>query len=93
MSDEEALAQAEEFLAEAEGWLEERTGDPERLAMQFECARAMRERLERVVGHRLKCVECGETSTRTARGWRTFLTIDDQVATYCPECAEAEFDG
>ena len=40
VSDEEALAEAQEFLAEAEGWLEERTGDPERLAMQFECARA-----------------------------------------------------
>jgi hypothetical protein len=26
-----------------------------------------------------------------APGWRAFLTIDDEVGVYCPECAEREF--
>ena len=34
----------------------------------------------------LVCEECGEASTGAARGWRAYLTIDQQVATYCPEC-------
>jgi hypothetical protein len=41
---------------------------------------------------RLECVECGEFSDGEARGWRMFLTDDDQPAVYCPGCAEAEFD-
>lgn len=90
MSDEEALAEAQEFLAEAEGWLEERTDNPARLAMQVECARAMNVRLRRLLGDRLECVECGKTSQR-GRGWRAYLTVDDEVATYCPECSEEEF--
>lgn len=91
-TDNDALAEAEEFLAEAEGWLEERTEDPERLAMQVECARAMKARLRRLLGSRLVCVECGGTSEGGARGWRALLTVDDEVATYCPDCAAREFD-
>jgi hypothetical protein len=26
-----------------------------------------------------------------AAGWRALLTVDDEVATYCPECARKEF--
>jgi len=26
-----------------------------------------------------------------ARGWRAFLTVDGEVATYCPGCAREEF--
>ena len=39
----------------------------------------------------LVCVECGKQSEGSARGWRALLTIDDEAAVYCPECAEAEF--
>lgn len=39
----------------------------------------------------LVCVECGKPSEGSARGWQVLLTVDDEVATYCPECAEAEF--
>jgi hypothetical protein len=35
------------------------------------------------------CVECGEESEDGARGWTAFLTVDDEIATYCPECTEA----
>lgn len=42
---------------------------------------------------RLVCVECSARSDMAARGWRVYLTTDDEPATYCPECAEAEFDG
>lgn len=41
---------------------------------------------------KLTCVECGRTDDRSELGWRTYLTVDDELATYCPECAEAEFD-
>ena len=40
----------------------------------------------------LVCLECGTHSDEAARGWRAFLMDDDQVAVYCGECAEAEFD-
>ena len=36
-------------------------------------------------------VECGEESEDGARGWCAFLTVDDEVAMYTPECAETEF--
>ena len=39
----------------------------------------------------LVSVECGACSDVDARGWRAFLTVDDEVATYCPRCAAAEF--
>lgn len=39
----------------------------------------------------LRCVECDAT-TADGFGWRTYLTIDGEPATYCLECAEREFD-
>ncbi len=39
----------------------------------------------------LVCAECSKRSELSARGWRAFLAVDDQVASYCPECAEREF--
>ena len=59
------------FLAEAEGWLEAPPShDPERLRAQIECTRAMNAQIRRVLGYRLVCIECGETSQGSARGWR-----------------------
>lgn len=40
---------------------------------------------------RLECVECGSMDADAAAGWRTYLTVDDEPATYCPDCAAAEF--
>jgi dissimilatory sulfite reductase (desulfoviridin) alpha/beta subunit len=40
---------------------------------------------------RLTCVECGKTARGDATGWRSYVTVDDQVATYCPACAERVF--
>ena len=39
----------------------------------------------------LRCVECGIESEGSARGWRALRAGDDEVATYCPKCARAEF--
>lgn len=41
----------------------------------------------------LRCVECGVDSDQKggARGWWALLTVDDEAATYCPECAREEF--
>jgi hypothetical protein len=44
-----------------------------------------------VYTNRLRCVECGRISPEHERGWTARLTIDDQVAVYCPECDEREF--
>jgi hypothetical protein len=41
----------------------------------------------------LICQECRKASDEGAHGWRALLTVDDEVATSCPGCAEAEFDG
>ena len=38
------------------------------------------------------CVECRKEAERGARGWRMYLTIDDEVAVYCPDRAREEFD-
>jgi hypothetical protein len=42
----------------------------------------------------LVCAECGRRADDVAAGWRAFLTSDEPegVATFCPECAEREFD-
>ena len=40
----------------------------------------------------LVCEECGGASTGLARDWCAFLTIDNEVVTYCPECARAAFE-
>jgi len=39
----------------------------------------------------LVCVECGAESEDGAVGWRAFLTVDDDVAVYCGDCAREEF--
>jgi hypothetical protein len=42
--------------------------------------------------HVLECVECGLASTADARGWRAYLTVDDQAVVFCSACAERELD-
>jgi hypothetical protein len=44
-----------------------------------------------VYSNRLQCVECGRVSRGGERGWTARLTVDDEVAVYCPECDEREF--
>lgn len=39
---------------------------------------------------RVECVECGEPMD-DRRGWGAYLTVEDEVAFYCPLCAEYEF--
>ena len=39
----------------------------------------------------LECVECHRRSEGSARAWRAFLTVDNEIATYCPDCARKEF--
>jgi hypothetical protein len=38
------------------------------------------------------CVECGRPWLDPAERWRSFLTVDDEAAVYCLECAREEFD-
>jgi hypothetical protein len=47
----------------------------------------------------LVCAECGMVAIPDARGWRAMLAVADEdaedveeVAVYCPECAERGFD-
>jgi hypothetical protein len=40
----------------------------------------------------LRCVECSARVMGFARGWRAFLTCEDEVAVFCGECAAREFD-
>lgn len=40
---------------------------------------------------KLVCVECGTTAVAGAWGWRMYLTIDDELASYCGDCAQREF--
>jgi hypothetical protein len=37
------------------------------------------------------CAECGGERGDEERGWKAYLTVDDKVAVFCPECAEREF--
>jgi hypothetical protein len=37
------------------------------------------------------CAECERPWTDPNERWRSYLTIDDEAALYCPECADAEF--
>lgn len=43
----------------------------------------------------LMCVECGRVQADNERGWRSYLTTDEEEPTdaivYCPSCAEREF--
>lgn len=41
----------------------------------------------------LRCCECGRLWLDDLERWRAYLTVDDDVAHYCPACAVAEFDG
>jgi hypothetical protein len=45
------------------------------------------------VAHQLVCVECGRLSRENELGWTARLTVDDEVAVYCPECDRREFQG
>jgi hypothetical protein len=38
-------------------------------------------------------VECGRFLAQGERGWTARLTVDDEVAVYCPERDEREFGG
>jgi DNA-directed RNA polymerase subunit RPC12/RpoP len=44
---------------------------------------------------RLICVECGREQTVGERGWRAYLTTDEdeqaEAIVYCPDCATREF--
>jgi hypothetical protein len=40
----------------------------------------------------LVCVECGATSAGEAEGWRAYPDVDGEAITFCPECAEREFE-
>jgi len=39
----------------------------------------------------LVCAECATEADPEARGWRAYLDSEDNVVTFCPECAEREF--
>ena len=38
----------------------------------------------------LTCVECSEMSSGDTARWKAYLTSDDQIAIYCPDCAAFE---
>jgi hypothetical protein len=44
----------------------------------------------------LACVECGREQVAYERGWRSYLTTDEdapaEALVYCPDCASDEFD-
>jgi hypothetical protein len=37
------------------------------------------------------CEECGREHRAGERACRAYLTVDDEVAIYCPDCADREF--
>ena len=39
---------------------------------------------------RLECVECGRSHKTTSTVGRRGLTVEDEVAVYCPECDRRE---
>lgn len=43
----------------------------------------------------VSCVECGREQSAGERGWRVYLTTDEdepvEAVVYCPECARREF--
>jgi hypothetical protein len=43
----------------------------------------------------LVCVECGRKQIADERGWRSYLTTDEEepaeALIFCPDCAEREF--
>jgi hypothetical protein len=44
-----------------------------------------------VYTNRLQCCDCNRVSRENELGWTARLTVDDEVAVYCPECDEREF--
>jgi hypothetical protein len=40
----------------------------------------------------LTCVECSETSSGDTAHWKAYLTSDNQVAIFCPDCAAFELE-
>jgi hypothetical protein len=43
--------------------------------------------------NKLTCAECDTAAADDASRWRAYLTDDEEVAVYCPDCARLEFDG
>jgi DNA-directed RNA polymerase subunit RPC12/RpoP len=45
---------------------------------------------------RLTCVECGREQADDERGWKAYLTVDEdesaEAVVYCPDCAVREFE-
>jgi hypothetical protein len=43
----------------------------------------------------LQCVDCGRVSRENERGWRAYVTDDEdepaEALVYCPDCAKREF--
>jgi hypothetical protein len=43
----------------------------------------------------LACIECGRKQASDERGWKAYLTTDEdepaEAIVYCPECADREF--
>jgi hypothetical protein len=40
----------------------------------------------------LVCAECGKQADAKGAAWKAFLTDEpDEIALYCPDCAEREF--
>jgi hypothetical protein len=50
---------------------------------------------EEVPARSLVCVECGRVQATDERGWRAYLTTDEEepaeALLYCPECSMDEF--
>ena len=48
-----------------------------------------------VYTNRLQCEECDRVSREGERGWKAYLTAEEdapaQAVVYCPECAAREF--
>ena len=53
----------------------------------------LEEYLGELIRQRSRCVECDRPQFDSESGWRMYLTIDDEPALYCPECAAREFGG
>lgn len=62
------------------------------LAAATERLRAMIAENEAEDGNRLECAECGRRSVGAARGWTLRVDEDGELAAFCPECDEQEFD-
>jgi hypothetical protein len=52
---------------------------------------SLNQALERILGGRV-CEACGTLSNGAAHGWRTYRTIENQVASYCPKRPSQEFE-